>query len=81
MNKNKALDIELTGKTAQVLVFIGKYIDEKGYPPTTREICVGVNLKSTSSVAAHLKKLEKLGFIKRKAECPRAITIIGKLVS
>lgn len=73
--------IEVTGKTAEVLLFIGNYIDEKGFSPSKREICRGVNLKSTSSVAAQLKKLENLGFIKRKADCPRAISVVGKLVS
>ena len=47
----------------------------KGYPPTVREICQAVHLKSTSSVHAHLATLEKLGLIERDPTKPRAIEI------
>ena len=50
-------------KTMQTYEFISSYIDSYGYPPTIREICVNVKLDSTSSVAYHLKKLEKMGKI------------------
>ena len=48
----------------------------KGYPPTVRDICEAVHLKSTSSVHAHLETLEKNGYIKRDPTKPRAIEII-----
>ena len=40
---------------------------ENGLPPTVREICQATGLKSTSSVHAHLKSLEKAGYITRDA--------------
>ena len=48
----------------------------KGYPPTVRDICEAVNLKSTSSVHSHLETLEKNGYIHRDPTKPRAIEII-----
>ncbi len=48
---------------------------KKGYPPTVREICETVNLKSTSSVHSHLETLEKNGYIRRDPTKPRAIEI------
>ena len=48
---------------------------ERGYPPTVREICETVNLKSTSSVHSHLETLEKNGYIRRDPTKPRAIEI------
>ena len=48
----------------------------KGYPPSVREICEAVNLKSTSSVHAHLETLEKNGYIRRDLTKPRAIEIV-----
>ena len=48
----------------------------KGYPPSVREICEAVNLRSTSSVHAHLETLEKNGYIRRDASKTRAIEII-----
>ena len=47
-----------------------------GYPPAVREICEAVNLRSTSSVHAHLESLEKNGYIRRDPTKPRAIEII-----
>lgn len=73
--------IEVNGKTAEVLLFINDFIDKRGFSPSTREICQGVQLKSTSSVSAHIKKLETLGFIEKIAERPRTIKLTGKLVN
>ena len=48
----------------------------RGYPPTVRDICEAVNLKSTSSVHSHLETLEKNGYIRRDPTKPRAIEIV-----
>ena len=48
----------------------------KGYPPSVRDICQAVNLKSTSSVHAHLESLEKNGYIRRDPTKSRTIEII-----
>ncbi len=63
----------------RILEFIILYIKKYGYPPTVREIGEGVNLKSTSSVNSHLKKMLETGMIETDAGigCPRAIRIPG----
>ncbi len=48
-----------------------------GIPPTVREICTATGLRSTSTVHAHLKTLEKLGYITREAGLNRSIRIEG----
>ena len=48
----------------------------RGFPPSVREICEAVNLKSTSSVHSHLETLEKNGYIRRDPTKPRAIEIV-----
>lgn len=45
---------------------------KEGIPPSVREICDGTGFKSTSTVHYHLKALEKLGYITRKAGLTRA---------
>ncbi len=50
---------KISAKQTEVLEFLKKEILNKGYPPSVREICEAVNLKSTSSVFAHLETLEK----------------------
>ncbi|MBO5504003.1 MAG: helix-turn-helix domain-containing protein, partial [Lachnospiraceae bacterium] len=62
-------------KQMEILEYIKREILEKGYPPTVREICEEVNLKSTSSVHSHLESLEKYGYIRRDPTKPRAIEI------
>ncbi|OAA82856.1 transcriptional repressor LexA [Clostridium ljungdahlii] len=64
----------------QIYEFIKTQIREKGYPPSVREICAGVGLKSTSTVHSHLEKLEKKGFIKRDSSKSRTIEIIKRSV-
>jgi len=48
-----------------------------GIPPTVREICNATGLRSTSTVHAHLKTLERLGYITREAGLNRSIRIEG----
>lgn len=67
---------DLSSKQIEVLDFIKKELASKGYPPSVREICEAVNLKSTSTVHGHLERLEKKGFIRRDATKPRAIEIL-----
>ena len=66
----------ITPKQQEILDFIKNEILNRGFPPAVREICEAVNLKSTSSVHAHLEALEKNGYIRRDATKPRAIELI-----
>ncbi|MDD3222223.1 MAG: transcriptional repressor LexA [Clostridia bacterium] len=66
----------LTEKQKEILEYIKSEILSKGYPPSVREICTAVHLKSTSSVHAHLSSLEDKGFIRRDPTKPRTIEII-----
>ena len=67
---------KISAKQMEVLEFLKSEILNKGYPPSVREICEAVHLKSTSSVFAHLETLEKKGYIRRDPTKPRAIEII-----
>lgn len=61
-----------------VLQYIYDCVEERGYPPTVREIGKVVNLSSTSTVHGHLSKLEKKGLIKRDPTKPRAIEVTAQ---
>ena len=67
---------KITAKQTEILEFIKNEILNRGYPPTVRDICKAVNLKSSSSVHAHLETLEKNGYIRRDPTKPRAIEIV-----
>lgn len=67
---------KLTDKQTQILEYIRHEILAKGYPPSIREICQAVDLKSTSSVHAQLSSLEAKGYIRRDLTKSRSIEII-----
>ena len=69
---------KISEKQKEILEFLKNEILNKGYPPSVREICEAVNLKSTSSVFSHLEKLEKNGYIRRDPTKPRAIEILDE---
>lgn len=62
-------------KQSEIYEFLKSYTENKGYPPSVREICEAVSLRSTSTVHGHLKRLEKKGMIKRDPSKPRALEI------
>jgi repressor LexA len=66
---------ELTTRQRRILEFIRDAVNDRGYPPSIREICDEVGLTSTSSVHSQLQTLEKKGFIRRDPTKPRAIEV------
>lgn len=64
-------------KSQQKIYDFLKERSQYGIPPSVREICAATGLKSTSTVHAHLKALENLGYISRDAGLNRAIHIEG----
>lgn len=82
MSSEKILGKRKHGETqALILQYICDQIDERGFPPSVREICEAIGLKSTSTVHGHLKRLEKQGMLKRDSMKPRAMAVLGKNVS
>ena len=66
---------DVKDKQSEIYEFLKTYTGNKGYPPSVREICEAVSLRSTSTVHGHLKRLEKKGMIKRDPSKPRALEI------
>ncbi len=67
----------LTSKQNMILDFIVDYVEEKGYPPSIREIGNQFNISSLRGVTVHLDALERKGMIKRLSTS-RSITVIGR---
>lgn len=66
----------LTKRQKEVLVFVQRYADAHGYPPSVREIGQALGLTSSSTVHSHLSALEKKGFLRRDPSKPRALEIL-----
>ena len=62
-------------KQKNILNFINIFIEKNGFAPSVREICEGVNLKSTSTVQYHLEKLIKSGLVQKNYKKSRALTV------
>jgi repressor LexA len=67
---------DLTKRQREIFDYIGTYLSKHGYPPTVREIGKAVGLHSSSTVHAHLAKLESLGVVKRDPSKPRALEVL-----
>jgi repressor LexA len=65
----------LTTRQREVLDFIGRTVDDRGYPPSVREICTAVGLNSPSTVHSHLETLQRLGYLRKDPTKPRAIEV------
>lgn len=67
---------KISAKQKEILEYIKDQIINRGFPPSVRDICEAVHLKSTSSVHSHLEALEKNGYIRRDPAKPRTIEIV-----
>lgn len=64
-----------------VFDYINDMIDEKGFPPTTREICAALGIGSTSTVYSDINALIEKGLLQKDPSKPRAITVMNKNAS
>ena len=65
----------LKPREKEILEYMKKEITKKGYPPTVREICAAMNIKSTSTAHKDIERLEKKGYIKKDPAKPRALML------
>jgi repressor LexA len=76
----------LSPKQERIINFVTEFLNDKGYPPTIRDIAAGCGISSTSVVAYNLNKLEQAGYILRHSDISRGIKFLtpqqkgGKLV-
>lgn len=66
----------LKEREQKILDYMRKEIRAKGYPPTVREICTALNIKSTSTAHKDIDSLVKKGFIKKDPSKPRALMLV-----
>ena len=67
----------LTARQEQTLDFIRKSIEERGYPPTLREIGEYMGIRSTNGVNDHLRALERKGYLRREDMKSRALKLVS----
>jgi repressor LexA len=67
----------LTQRQAQTLDYIRQSIEERGYPPTLREIGEYMGIRSTNGVNDHLRALERKGYLRREDMKSRALRLVN----
>ncbi len=75
---------KLSERQKEMINFIGRFTDDKGYPPTIRQIGEAVSISSTSVVNYNLNKLERDGFIMRDLKVSRGVRLadgVGRKIS
>ena len=72
--------VGLTKRQAQTLDFIRQSIEERGYPPTLREIGESMGIRSTNGVNDHLRALERKGYLRREDMKSRALKLVEEAV-
>ncbi len=68
---------KLSERQKNILKYIQSYVDERGYPPSIREIGDRVGISSTSVVDYNLRVLERDGYIRRDREVSRGLELVG----
>ena len=66
----------LKERERRILLYMKDQIKAKGYPPTVREICQELHIKSTSTTHKDIANLEKKGYIRKDPSKPRALMIM-----
>ena len=74
MTKN----VEMQQKMEMIKNYIYETVDERGCPPTIREICFKFDIKSTSSASYYLRKLEDAGELRINKQKSRGLEVTGK---
>ncbi len=69
--------MELKEREQKILDYMKEEIREKGYPPTVREICAALGIKSTSTAHKDIASLVDKGFIRKDPSKPRALMVVG----
>jgi repressor LexA len=67
---------KLSNKQRRIIGYISRFISDRGYPPSIRDIQAGCNISSTSVVDYNLNILERHGYIRRHAEVSRGIALL-----
>ncbi len=66
---------ELSSREQSILEYMRGYISNCGYPPTVRDICAALDIRSTSTVHKALSILQEKGYIKKQAGKKRALDV------
>jgi SOS-response transcriptional repressor LexA len=68
----------LTSRKRMIMKAIQEHVAQYGYPPTIRELCCIVGLKSSSAMHRHLEDLRKVGILTWEPSRPRTLAVVER---
>ena len=69
---------KIDNKLDELYLYIQKYIENNGFPPTVRDICKDLQIKSTATAHYYLNKLKERGLLEKRDDKKRALSIKSK---
>ena len=64
-------------KLNEVLSYVNRYNAENGFPPTVRDICSALSIKSTATAYSYINRLREAGLLNKKKKKKRAVSLVG----
>ncbi len=64
-------------KLNEVVKYIDRYCDENGFPPTVRDICRDLGIKSTATAYTYVNRLREQGYLNKADRKKRAVSVRG----
>ncbi len=64
-------------KLNDVLSYVNKFNEENGFPPTVRDICSALGIKSTATAYSYINRLREAGFLHKADRKKRAVSVVG----
>ena len=64
-------------KLMEVLEYINRYIEENGFPPTVRDMCRDLSIKSTATAYGYINRLQDMNYLKKTDKKKRAVAVRG----
>ena len=64
-------------KLNEVLSYVNRYNEENGFPPTVRDICSALGIKSTATAYSYINRLREAGLLNKADKKKRAVSLVG----
>lgn len=64
-------------KLNEVLAYVNRYNEENGFPPTVRDICAALGIKSTATAYSYINRLREAGLLNKADRKKRAVSLVG----
>ena len=74
-NENRRCDMLDQNKLMEVLDYVKRYTEENGFPPTVRDMCRDLGIKSTATAYDYLNRLRDKGFLEKAENKKRAVAV------